>query len=129
MPTFIAADHSGTEIEITAPTPSAAAEAYVDGGDYHPAPKTYRLAISVWPAGRREAREVFSVSVHPAEPPCTTGDAHCWEWGSGSVRARRDGGVRIVEACSCGAERVVETRVVDPASGRLIRTLEYLPAG
>ena len=134
-------DDGNAEIEIEAATAQAAAQAYVDGGDWGEITET--TWIDVWAqevdAGEELGdRERYTITVDPDEPACADGAEHDWQspyevlggvkenpgvWGHG-------GGVRIKEVCaSCGVYRETDTWAQRRDTGEQgLQSVEYQEA-
>ena len=123
MATFQCNDGSA-EVTIEAETAKAAAQAYVDGGDYEC--EGHTTWVVVW-VEDDEAREPFKVAVNPTEPPCKRGQTHDWSNDaavvgglpeSPGVRGNGGGVISIAFCTICGCGRSVDTWAQDRQDGQ-----------
>jgi hypothetical protein len=130
------ADDGHAEIAIEAASAQAAAQEYVDTGDWGPIDETTWIDVRVWPAdGERRDGEVITIELEPDDPACTHDDGHDWQspheivggisenpgcWGHG-------GGVIIEEVClHCGCARTTDTWAQRRDTGEQgLRSLRY----
>lgn len=105
-------------IEIEAATAEAAAQEYVDGGDWGEASKTHWVMVYCTDTDPDGDTETVRVTIDPDEPSCDEGDAHDWRAPHGLVGGIKDnpgvvshgGGVVSTEVCVlCGQVRVTDT--------------------
>lgn len=126
MKTYKCTD-GNAEIEIEAESAQAAAQEYVDTGDWCECDSTCWIDVCVWEKDDDEDDgEWYSITVDPPEPECIDDDDHDWQspyeivggikenpgvWGHG-------GGVIIVACCMhCGARRTIDTWAQNPSNG------------
>lgn len=133
------ADDGNCEIEIEAPTATAAAREYVDRGEWGDQTRTAWIDVHVWPAdGDRLEAERITVTLEPDEPECDDHPDHDWQSPHELLGGLKEnpgvkghgGGVVITEACAhCGTYRITDTWAQDPDTGRQgLKSLEYRPA-
>lgn len=105
------------EMAIEAPTSRAAAEQYVEGGDWAKHSETTWISVSVWERGHgRTHADTIKVEVQPDEPDCHDGRDH--EWMDRDDLRGHGAGVVYTEACRhCGTVRTIDTWAMDPADG------------
>lgn len=132
-------DESGHVETYDAPTAEDAAQAYVDGGDWHVEPGSgtvfHRIIVADRDPSDPDAEtETIRIAVDPEPPPCVdedgethdeTHDSHAW----GPERVRGNGGgVIIHETCTrCGVTMVTDTWAQDPTNGEQgLRSVRYL---
>ncbi len=140
------ADDGSVEIEIDAESPSAAAQDYVDGGDWNVDSKTIWVTVYVIDADARDAylneasddepeRSSHKIEIAPAEPACQDG-GHDWRSPSFLHGLKENpgvvghgGGVLVTECCMhCGCARITDTWAHDPSTGEQgLESVEYLP--
>lgn len=139
--------HSIDAIEIEAESARAAAQSYVNGGDWHVDDRTIWIDVRVAELPREpdeldlEHDSRHRIAVEPAEPDCVDQNGrrrrglHAWSNDVRLVGGLREnpgvfacgGGVVIRRICTqCGAGEVVNTWATDPATGEQgLRSLHY----
>jgi hypothetical protein len=143
MDTVYLCDDGNAEIEIEAADEYAAAQAYVDGGDWgeHGIETTRWVRVHVHPRGANwDDGDWIRVEIEPEEPDCPSEKAeHDWrrpiEYVGGiaenpGVRGH-GGGVTIAEVCvRCGARRVTDTWAQCLETGEQgLTSITYEPPG
>lgn len=141
------ADDGNAEVHYpSAETGRAAAQEYVDDGDWSDGPEAWVIMVHVWRRGwmwdddENEVVEVrldedsHDITLQPDEPGCRDDDGHRWEaphvlvggiesnpgvWGHG-------GGIVINEACvRCGCQRKTDTWATNPSNGTPFEAVSY----
>lgn len=132
-------DDGNAEVECTG-TMSAAAQEYVDGGDWgDSSSEDYACVIHVYCQAKYlpdRSRDSESVALEQDEPECTHDDGHDWQspqdlvggikenpgvWGNG-------GGVVVYEACvHCGCRKTTDTLAQDSTDGTRYTKVSYEP--
>ena len=130
-------DDGNAELEIEAADSEAAAQEYVDGGDWGSPLSTVWVNVTVW-ADDPDDAETFKVAVDPEEPECSE-DEHNWTAPHDLVGGLESnpgvfghgGGVIIVEVCShCGLRRDTDTWAQDRQTGEQgLNSVTYSSAG
>ncbi len=123
-------------LEIKADSPKAAAQEYVDGGDWGDEPRTSWVNVHVHdPSDEDDDGESYKIQIDPPEPPCEKGQEHVWcsphsvlgglEENPG-VRGH-GGGVIIRTVCRhCAAYQIVDSWAQDPTTGEQgLESVEY----
>jgi hypothetical protein len=130
------------ELEITADSPRAAAQEYVDGGDWGSSEKTTWVNVTVTPidedgevAGEDEH---IKIELNPDEPECDGDHEHEWRSPHSVVGGLREnpgvqshgGGAVITEVCAhCAHYKVTNTWAQDPEDGQQgLTSIEYRDA-
>jgi hypothetical protein len=124
-------DDGNAEIEIEANSAEAAAQEYVDGGNWGDISETIWVKVYVTPIDEdgeaiEDGSETVTIAVDPEEPECEDGEEHDWRspysvlggtkenpsvWGHG-------GGVIIKSVCAhCGKYRINDTWAQNPENG------------
>ena len=137
MTTYLC-DDGNAEVRIVATSRAAAAQEYVDGGDWGEITETGWITVRVWLASGRGERTAHTVAIQPAEPDCAGADAHDWQSPHEVVGGCEEnpgvrghgGGVIIREVCaSCGCYRETDTWAQNRETGEQgLRSVEYRSA-
>lgn len=138
------ADDGNAEVVEEHKSGSAAAQSYVDGGDWGEVESTIWITVRVWRRGIDVAGALVDIdeahhkiAVDPDEPDCADGEEHDWQapyeivggcqenpgvWGSG-------GSVACTEVCMrCGCAKTVDHWAQDPEDGeRGLTSISYEP--
>lgn len=110
-------DDGNAEIEIEAASTQAAAQEYVDGGEWGEIDSTTWITVLVrWTdEDGDEVQDRIKIAIDPDEPDCPEEDDH--EWAQIAVRGS-GGGVRVTYQCKhCGLFCERDTWAQDPADG------------
>lgn len=136
-------DDGNAEIEIEADSAEAAAQEYVDGGDWGDRSETCWISVWVTPLdeeGREieDERERITVTLEAEEPDCDDGEDHDWQRPYEVVGGLQENpgvhghgaGVIITEVCArCGKYRITDTWAQNPSDGTQgWRSVEYRDA-
>lgn len=118
---------TGERIEIEAPDAAAAAQEYVDGGDFGGGTSTTWVNVFVAPPGALDDFERVKITVDPDEPDCDSCEGE-HDWVEISVRGH-GGGVIVDDRCRfCGIEMRTNTWAFDPEDGvQGLRSVCYAP--
>lgn len=131
---FFASDNSGCVVEFDVDSTEAAAQAYVDGGDWNlePGDRSICVHVRVW-AERDEDNlpvdpETYRIPVHAPAPRCEDPEGHDWQAPhdivggvaeNPGVFGSSHGGVKIVEHCpSCDTLRTTDSGATDHTGQR-----------
>ena len=122
-------DGNGAD-DIVASSPRAAAQQYIDAGDWGDSAQTSWVDVSVTPLDGdgeeiEDEAELVTISIPPVEPECIEGRDHVWHspaWLGGNVEnpgiSAHGGGVKITEVCRhCGLRRIVDLWAQRPDTG------------
>lgn len=136
-------DDGNAEIEIEAESAYAAAQEYVDGGDWGDRSKTVWIDVYVTPIGDdgeaiNDERERITIALDAEEPECKDGEEHEWRSPYSVVGGLEEnpgvyghgGGVIITEVCAhCGRYRVTDTWAQNRNTGEQgLESVEYRDA-
>jgi hypothetical protein len=132
-------DDGNCEVEIEAASPEAAAQGYVETGDWGEPTSTIWITVYVTPVGGDPDfdREAHTVEIDPDEPSCESGEDHQWKSPIELVGGLEDnpgvfghgGGVVIHEVCQhCGCSKTTDTWAQNPETGEQgLQSVSYDP--
>lgn len=135
-------DEDGSPTEISAVSPEAAAQAYINSGDWCPVENNDGVIRSTWIRVYVQWDDDTTSILHtidPAEPTCARGhEEHDWCSPHKLLGGLTDnpgvqghgGGVICRQVCRhCGRYRVTDTWAQDPSTGEQgLESVEYRPA-
>ena len=134
MPTYLCTD-GHAEITITADNMRAAAQEYVDGGDWGEITSTAWVTVRVMDEDGDSER--IKITIDPEEPACVGGHDHDWQSPHaivGGIESNpgvrgHGGGVKITEVCMrCGCGKHTDTWAQDPEDGQQgLHAVSYEP--
>ena len=138
MTTYICWDDSGTKIEIRAARGRAAAQEYVDEGDWGESLRT--RWVEVWVRAEDEDEDhatSYTIAIEPDEPDCLDGPGHDWAQPHALVGGCKEnpgvrghgGGITDTYAClACGMGRTYDSWAQNPGTGEQgLSATEYTP--